>query len=91
MNALGSSVDLKTLDDEAIKCMLTPQMLEQLPPGADVTVDMITCPSATAREANIENYKHESKHLQIALAALLGQFILFIILTIVVQTRKKID
>ena len=91
MNALGSSADLKTLDDEAIKCMLTPQMLEQLPPGADVTVDMVTCPSATAREANIENYKHKSKHLQIALAALLGQFILFIILTIVVQTRKKID
>ncbi len=92
MNALGSSADLKKLDDEAQKCLLTSAIVDQIEQaGGEVTADSVQCSSASARETNIDNYKHEAKHLIISLIALATQAVLFVILTIIVQARKKID
>jgi ABC-type multidrug transport system ATPase subunit/pSer/pThr/pTyr-binding forkhead associated (FHA) protein len=92
MNALGSSADLKKLDDEAKKCLLTTEIVNQVTQaGGDVNEDSVQCSSASARETNIENFKHEAAHIIISLIALTVLTVLFVLLTIVVQARKKID
>jgi ABC transport system ATP-binding/permease protein len=91
MNALASSIDLKGMDDEAMKCLLTQDMVDAAELQGKEVSEMIDCPSASARETNVKNYIHEVDHLYTALAALALQFVGFVLLTIVVQARKKID
>jgi ABC-type multidrug transport system ATPase subunit len=92
MNALASAVDLKEMDDEAKKCLLTLKIVDAAElQGQEISIDTVTCSSASAREANVKNYIHEVDHLMTALAALAILTVVFVLLTIVIQVRKKID
>lgn len=86
MNALASSVDLPQLDKDGISCKLS-----EVPSQAGGTTTRVDCSAAAAREESLKNYDHSEEHLQTSWIVLVVHSIIWLLLTIVVQARKKID
>jgi ABC-type multidrug transport system ATPase subunit len=85
MEAMGSTVDVRKLNDESVVCTVIPE----LDPRA--TEDTrIECDSAALSDEDLKlDYEHSEEHLWEARLALLIQAAVWGILTVVVQVRKK--
>lgn len=83
MNAMGSSVDIKALNEESIICKVV---------DAGNGQKAIYCESSPLGQDDLKlDYLHTSKHLITCWAALLGQALAWGGLTLWVQARKRID
>ncbi len=84
-DGLSSIVDLPRLDEEGISCKVVeiPSMT-----GGPATLESV-CDSAASNKENLEGYHHTAGHLLVVWFAMGTQLMIWILLTIIVQTRKK--
>ena len=84
-DGLSSIVDLPRLDKEGIGCKVVeiPSMT-----GGPASKDVV-CDSASSNKENLESYKHTPVHLMVTWIAMGTQLIVWVLLTILVQSRKK--
>jgi hypothetical protein len=91
-DALSSIVDLPRLDKEGKTCIVQeiPDMnnINQQTGQPNMKVEAI-CETAASNAENLKYYKHEAGHLIQSWIAMGAQLVLFILLTIIVQARKK--
>jgi len=76
-DALGSIVDLPRLDQSGVSCKVVE--------GQSIAV----CDRAPSGVKSLENYSHSPDHIKIAWAALGIHMVVWLLLTIFVQARKK--
>jgi ABC-type multidrug transport system ATPase subunit/pSer/pThr/pTyr-binding forkhead associated (FHA) protein len=84
-DAMSSIVDLPTLDKNGRSCIVSQQPNEQ----TGILELRTDCASAKSEQSNLKYYNHEAGHLIRAWIALGTQLVLFTLLTIIVQSRKK--
>ncbi len=86
MDAMGSTVDVRKLNDESIGCTVVEV---PLPDGSGVQREVVCDSAARAEEDLGLDYEHSEEHLLLDWAALLAQTVVWGGLTMVVQARKK--
>jgi hypothetical protein len=84
-NAMSSIVDLPRLDEEGISCKVIeiPSMT-----GGLATKDVV-CDTAATKAENLKDYEHTPAHLMGTWIAMGTQLMIWVLLTILVQSRKK--
>jgi ABC transport system ATP-binding/permease protein len=88
MSGMGSIVDLPKLAEEGITCQVV-----EIPscckiPGSTATTE-ISCNKTPAESDSLENYKHTKEYLYKVWGALGAQVVVWLLLTIMIQSRKK--
>ena len=87
MDALASTVDLPQMDKDARSCTVVEM---EVPTETGTTKSKeIVCDSAATEEENLKNYEHSTNHLITAWMALGVHLIVWVLLTIFIQSRKK--
>jgi hypothetical protein len=86
MNALGSIVDLPTLDQAGVSCMV--KLVPSSTMGAPASTQ-IPCAPAESKSHSVANYGHDPDHLKIAWAALGIHTMVWVLLTVIVLFLKK--
>ncbi len=85
MDAMGSTVDVFGLDEQSRSCSVVEIPTDD---GTAMRKD-IQCKSSPVGEDELKlDYEHSQEHLLLAWGVLLGQAIIWCVLTIVVQMRK---
>jgi ABC-type multidrug transport system ATPase subunit/pSer/pThr/pTyr-binding forkhead associated (FHA) protein len=88
MDAMGSTVDVRKLNEESIGCTVVEM---PLPDGSGVQRDIV-CDSAAREEEDLGlDYEHSEEHLLLDWVALLAQTVVWGGLTMFLQMRKKSD
>ena len=90
MNALGSTVDLKKLDNEGRSCKVVeiPSMSGGSP---TLEAQCSAAPAMKSEQDGMKNYKHTAGHLTAQWIGLLMHVLVWTVLTILFQARKKIE
>jgi ABC-type multidrug transport system ATPase subunit len=83
MDAMGSTVDVPGLNEESMSCSVIEKPAED---GTGMEKD-IDCGSAAVEELDLD-YEHSEEHLLLTWGVLMGQAVVWCVLTIIVQTRK---
>jgi ABC-type multidrug transport system ATPase subunit len=88
-DAMSSIVDLPTLDKNGRSCIVIEAEVPDMNTGVVNKEIRYECSSAKSEQSNLKYYNHEAGHLIRAWIALGAQLVLFTLLTIIVQSRKK--
>jgi ABC-type multidrug transport system ATPase subunit/pSer/pThr/pTyr-binding forkhead associated (FHA) protein len=88
-NALSSVVDLPRLDREGESCIVKEVEVPNMTTGAVSKELQTICDKAPSNADNLKDYKHDSGHLMMTWLAMAAQTIMWILLTVYVQSRKK--
>jgi ABC-type multidrug transport system ATPase subunit/pSer/pThr/pTyr-binding forkhead associated (FHA) protein len=84
-DAMSSIVDLPGLDKKGISCAVS----EQPNPETGVKELITNCGSAKSDQPNLAYYDHKAGHLMFSWFAMGSQLVVFTLLTIIVQSRKR--
>jgi signal transduction histidine kinase len=88
-DSLSSIVDLPTLDQKGRSCVVIEAEIPDMNTGEIKKEIRYECSSAKSEQSNLAYYKHEAGHLMTSWFAMGAQTVLFTLLTIIVQVRKK--
>jgi ABC-type multidrug transport system ATPase subunit/pSer/pThr/pTyr-binding forkhead associated (FHA) protein len=88
-DSLSSIVDLPTLDQKGRSCVVIEAEIPDMTTGEVKKEIRYECSSAKSEQSNLAYYKHDAGHLMASWFAMGAQLVVFTILTIIIQARKK--
>jgi ABC-type multidrug transport system ATPase subunit/pSer/pThr/pTyr-binding forkhead associated (FHA) protein len=88
-DSLSSIVDLPRLDADGRSCVVKEIPDVNMTTGATTTKLDIICDKAASNAESLKDYKHETDHLLISWFAMGAQTLMWILLTVFIQSRKK--